>query len=289
METLKAIILGVVQGCTEFFPVSSSGHLVFIPFLFNWDYIPVYYTVTLHFATLLALLAVFYREAWRIIRAFFTGIFRRSERQGNYFKLSIFIIIATIPAVLVGYFLNDYIEGFFSKPLFVGIFMLFTALLLFGGEMLGKRMEKRNANSPYEKGKNNNPERKFNFLISLVTGMGQAIAIFPGISRSGATISFARSFGLKREECVKFSMLLSIPVIFGAFVFELTRSSGIIISQDLSVILNMALSFVFAFISGFLSIQFLLRIAKRRNLNFFAIYCIVIAIIIFILMAVRGL
>ena len=289
METLKAIILGIVQGCTEFFPVSSSGHLVFIPFLFNWDYIPVYYTVTLHFATLLALLAVFYREAWRIIRAFFRGIFLRSERKSSYFKLSIFIIIATIPAALVGYFLNDYIEDFFSRPFFVGVFLLFTALFLFGGEILGKRIEGKIAGSRDKTGKVYDPKRKFNYLISLVTGIGQAIAIFPGISRSGATISFARSFGIKREECVRFSMILSIPVISGAFIFEFTRSAGIIFTQDRTVILNMVLSFVFAFISGFLSIKFLIRIARRRNLNFFAIYCIVIAIIIFILTAIRQL
>ena len=289
METLKAIILGIVQGCTEFLPVSSSGHLVFIPFLFNWDYIPVYYAVTLHFATLLAILAVFYKEAWRIIRAFFKGIFLRHERNSTYFKLSIFIIIATIPAVLVGYFLNDYIEAFFSEPLYVGIFLLFTALFLFGGELLGKRIESRNKNSNDRMNKGNHPKRQLNYLISFVTGVGQAIAILPGISRSGTTISFARSFGLKRDECVIFSMLLSIPVIFGAFIFEFTRSSEIIFKQDLSVTLNIILSFVFAFISGFLSIKFLVRIARRRNLNFFAIYCIVIAIIIFILTAVRKL
>ena len=287
METLKAIILGIVQGCTEFFPVSSSGHLVFIPFLFNWDYIPVYYSVTLHFATLLALLSVFYKEAWRIIRSFFTGIIKKTERKSNYFKLSIFIIIATIPAVLVGFFMSDYIESFFNKPLFVGIFLVFTALFLFGGELIGKKMERRYANSPGQKEKNNYPAKKINYLTSLVTGIGQAIAILPGISRSGTTISFARAFGIKREDCVKFSMLLSIPVIFGAFIYELTRSSEIIFTQDLSVTLNMILSFVFAFISGFLSIKVLLRIARRRNLNFFAIYCIVIAIIIFILTAVR--
>jgi undecaprenyl-diphosphatase len=149
-------------------------------------------------------------------------------------------------------------------------------------------MEKINPVSPDKINKNDVEKKKFNYLISLVTGIGQAIAIFPGISRSGATISFARSFGIKREECVKFSMLLSIPVILGAFVFEFARSSEIIFSQELSVILNMILSFVFAFISGFFSIKFLVRIARRRNLNFFAIYCIVIAIIIFTLTALRG-
>jgi undecaprenyl-diphosphatase len=289
LETLKAIILGIVQGCTEFFPVSSSGHLIFIPFLFNWDYIPVYYSVTLHFATLLSLLSIFYQDCWRIVRALFYGIFKAGERKSSHFKLSIFIIVATIPAALAGVLLDDYIESFFNKPIFVGIFLLITALFLFLGEIIGKWLEK-NQKTGLNKGcysNSGNTRKKIGFLSSLVTGIGQAIAILPGISRSGTTISFARSFGIKREECVKFSMLLSIPVIFGAFVFELAKSYEIIIEQNMTVILNMLLGFIFAYASGFLSIKFLLRLTRKRNLNFFAIYCIVIAIIIFILSGIR--
>lgn len=299
MEILKAIILGIVQGIAEFFPISSSGHLVLIPFLFKWDYIPVYYSVALHFATLLSLVTVFYRDIGRIIKAFFTGLFSKNTRKSNpYFKLSLFIIIATIPAAVAGYFLQDQIEGFFSKPLYVGIFLLVTAALLFFGEYFGKKYEKStppdapdNEVDPVLKDGGINPGSKnlnlrfrgINYISAAVIGVGQAIAILPGLSRSGSTISFARIFGIKREECVRFSMLLSIPIIFGAFFLETYKSYNEVISQDFHIILNIAIGFVFAYLTGLFAIKFLLKFSKIRNLNYFALYCIVLAIIVFVL------
>ncbi len=128
--------------------------------------------------------------------------------------------------------------------------------------------------------KSSNP--KMNYLIAVIVGIGQAIAILPGLSRSGSTISFARFFGIKREECVKFSFLLSIPVIFGSFIFELYKSHEIIFSSSALNMADMAISFVFAYISGLLAIKFLTRLSRTRNLNIFAIYCIVMAVAIFI-------
>jgi undecaprenyl-diphosphatase len=327
LEVLKAIALGIIQGITEFFPVSSSGHLVLVPFLLRWDYIPVYYSVALHFATLLSLVTVFYRDIGQIIKAFFTGIFVKNVRKSNpYFKFSLFIIIATIPGVIAGYFLQDRIEGFFSKPLYVSLFLLVTAAFLFIGEYFGKKTEKRNEDSnlglndnikPVLEGASqktsainsrigdtvteindkelkandnnlwtnvfNSNIKRLNFISSAVIGIGQAIAILPGISRSGSTISFARLFGIKREECVRFSMLLSIPITFGAFVLESYKSYNEVLSQDIHVIINIAVGFVFAYITGLFAIKFLLKFTKLRNLNYFAIYCIVISVIVFVL------
>jgi undecaprenyl-diphosphatase len=327
LEVLKAIALGIIQGITEFFPVSSSGHLVLVPFLLKWDYIPVYYSVALHFATLLSLITVFYRDIGQIIKAFFAGLFVKNVRKLNpYFKFSLFIIIATIPGVIAGYFLQDRIEGFFSKPLYVSLFLLVTAAFLFIGEYFGKKTEKRNEVSnleindniiPVDEGasqknsalnsragdtvpeinnqklktidtnlwKNafNSRIRMLNFISAAVIGVGQAIAILPGVSRSGSTISFARLFGIKREECVRFSMLLSIPITFGAFVLESYKSYSEVLSQDIHVIINIAVGFVFAYITGLFAIKFLLKFTKLRNLNYFAIYCIVISVIVFVL------
>ncbi len=326
MEVFKAIVLGIIQGVTEFFPVSSSGHLVLVPFLFKWDYIPVYYSVMLHLATLLSLVTIFYKEIGQIIKAFFAGLFVKNVRKSNpYFKFSLFIIIATIPGVIAGYFLQDRIEGFFSKPLYVSLFLLVTAAFLFVGEYFGKKFEKRNetsnleingarnpvldeasqkSNPPNSRVKNpeleiNNQEsntkennsganvfnsriKRLNFISAAVIGVGQAIAILPGVSRSGSTISFARLFGIKREDCVRFSMLLSIPIIFGAFVLESYKSYNEVVSQDVHVIINIAVGFVFAYLTGLFAIKFLLKFTKLRNLNYFAIYCIALAIVVFI-------
>ena len=273
---LKSILIGITQGLAEFFPVSSTGHLVIIPYFFKWAYLPLYYAVILHFATLLSLLTVYYRDAGNIISSFFIGIFKRDKRNDRNFKLAVYIII--------GFFLNDIIESFFSKPLYAGIFLLITAIFLFTGEIRGKVISARlSLNS-----EDLSPQPKMNYLIAFIVGIGQAVAILPGLSRSGSTISFARFFGIRREECVKFSFLLSIPVIFGSFIYEIYKSHEIISSSSALNMADMAISFVFAYISGLFAIKFLTRLSRNKNLNIFAIYCIVMAVAIFIVIIARS-
>ncbi|MES0342212.1 MAG: undecaprenyl-diphosphate phosphatase [Candidatus Humimicrobiaceae bacterium] len=267
MNILQSIVLGLIQGITEFFPISSSGHLVIIPYFSGWDYPPLYFTVTVHFATLLAVLTVFYRDAWRIIRGFALGLFKRKWRKSIDFKMGLYIIIATIPAVLVGLFLNDLIESIFSKPLVVAVFLLVTAFILWGGEYRGRKVKQK---------------KSLTYLSSVASGIGQALAVFPGISRAGSTISFARFFGVRREEAVRFSFLLSIPIIFGSFVFELSRSTSTLLSGGENTVWILFAGLVSAYLSGFFAIKYLLYLTKKKNLNIFAVYCICLSIAIFV-------
>jgi undecaprenyl-diphosphatase len=283
LEIVKSIVLGLIQGLTEFFPVSSSGHLVIFPYFFKWETPSIMFAVTLHFATLVALVTVLYKEIWQIIKIFFTGIFIKKYRQDRNFKTAVYIIISSIPAALAGYLLNNYIESFFSKPIYVAFFLLITAIILIIFEYIGRKNEEKNA------AKNENT-KKINWLVALFVGIGQAVAILPGISRSGATISFARIFGVKREEAVRFSFLISIPVIFGSFVFEFAKSiknSGVSISHDFISIISIILGFIFAYLSGLIAIKFLTKFSAKRNLNIFAVYCVLLSIIFFIVYFIR--
>jgi len=267
LNILQSIVLGLIQGITEFFPISSSGHLVIIPYFSGWDYPPLYFTVTVHFATLLAVLTVLYRDAWRIIKGFTLGLFKRKWRKSKDFKMGLYIIIATVPAVFMGLFLDEFIESIFSKPLVVAVFLLVTAFLLWGGEYRGRKVKQK---------------KSLTYLSSIASGIGQAFAVFPGISRAGATISFARFFGIRREEAVRFSFLLSIPIILGSFVFELSRSTGTVLSGGKNTIWILFAGLVSAYLSGFFAIKYLLYLTKKKNLNIFAVYCICLSIAIFV-------
>jgi undecaprenyl-diphosphatase len=274
LSILQSIVLGIIQGITEFFPISSSGHLVIVPFFFGWDYPPLYFTVTVHFATLLAVLSVLYRDTWRIIRAVVMGIFKRKWRSTYEFKTGIYIILATIPAALVGYFLNDTIEGFFSRPLAVASFLLLTAFILWGSEFRGSMTEQKS---------------RFGWLSSLAAGAGQAMAIFPGVSRSGSTIAFARFLGVKRQEAVRFSFLLSIPIILVSFIYEVSRSKEIVFGGGSQVIWPLIAGLASAYVSGYFAVKYLLYLTKRKNLNVFAIYCICLSAAIFIFYIIKNL
>lgn len=331
MNILQSIVLGIIQGITEFFPISSSGHLVVFPYFFNWDYPPLYFTVTVHFATLAAVVTVFYKEIFRIIRAVILGIFLRKERSSGNFRLGILLIIASIPAAAAGFFLDDYVESLFSKPMAVAIFLLVTALFLWLGELRGKHIEssitgsrnvrdyrerhlfnqekenvKNNENEKYKDNERNKENEKsgpitdievkgsgrkkvrFNLPIAVMVGLGQAVAILPGVSRSGATISFARFFGVKRSEAVKFSFLLSIPVIFGSFIFELYRSSNIIFgSNNLHAVQNLISGFFSSYLAGLFAVKFIVYMTRKKNLNVFAIYCICLAAAVFIYFMIK--
>ncbi|MBC8389633.1 MAG: undecaprenyl-diphosphate phosphatase [Actinobacteria bacterium] len=310
MSILQSIVLGIIQGITEFFPISSSGHLVVFPYFFNWDYPPLYFTVAVHFATLAAVVTVFYKEIFRIIREVILGIFIRKQRTSGNFKIGIFLIIASIPAAAAGFFLDDYVESLFSKPMAVAIFLLVTTLFLWLGELKGKRIEAKLSNgsgniqdisiNKYSSGTSKEvmeseltsdievkgsgrKKVRFNLPIAVMVGLGQAVAILPGVSRSGATISFARFFGIRRSEAVKFSFLLSIPVIFGTFIFELYRSSGIIFgSSNLHAVQNLIAGFLSSYLAGLFAVKFIVYLTRKRNLNIFAVYCICLSAAIFI-------
>lgn len=312
MNIVQSIILGIIQGITEFFPVSSSGHLVILPYFSSWDYPPLYFTIMVHFATLAAVVTVFYREIYRIIKTVVLGIFIRAHRGSNNFKLGIFLIVASIPAAIAGLFLDDYIEGLFERPVYAAAFLVVTAIFLLLGEFRGKRIEAavlkraQYSKSPgkaldkYEEkeeglligeiniGKKTKGKINFNTVIAIITGIGQALAILPGISRSGATISFARFFGIRRGEAVKFSFLLSVPVIFGSFIFETCRSSDIIFGGGPGIVQNLIAGFISSYLAGLFAIKFIVNIVKKRNLNVFAIYCICLAIVVFIFYIVNG-
>jgi len=310
LSILQSIVLGIIQGITEFFPISSSGHLVVFPYFFNWDYPPLYFTVAVHFATLAAVVTVFYKEIFRIIREVILGIFIRKQRTSGNFKIGILLIIASIPAAAAGFFLDDYVESLFSKPMAVAIFLLVTTLFLWLGELKGKRIEAKLSNgsgniqdisiNKYSSGTSKEvmeseltsdievkgsgrKKVRFNLPIAVMVGLGQAVAILPGVSRSGATISFARFFGIRRSEAVKFSFLLSIPVIFGTFIFELYRSSGIIFgSSNLYAVQNLIAGFLSSYLAGLFAVKFIVYLTRKRNLNIFAVYCICLSAAIFI-------
>ncbi|MCE5330290.1 hypothetical protein LLG07_08185 [bacterium] len=283
LEIFKSVILGLIQGLTEFFPVSSSGHLVIFPYFFNWNEPSIFFAVTLHLATLIALLTVLYRDAWRIIRIFFAGIFIKKYRTDSNFKLALYIILAIIPAAAAGYLFNDLIESLFSKPIFAAFFLIITALILILFEFIGKKNEHRFMEKT-------GSLKKINWASALVVGIGQAVAILPGISRSGVTISSARIFGIKREEAVRFSFLISIPVILGSFVFEMAKglkNPGISANNDINAIIGVIIGFIAAYLSGLFAVKFLLRFSAKRNLNIFAIYCVLISAIFFIVYFIR--
>jgi len=194
------------------------------------------------------------------------------------------IVIAVIPAGIFGFLFNNIIEDIFSVPIYAAAFLIITALILVLFEFFGEKHEKDYINKT---GKNKN----INYLVAFVTGLGQAFAILPGISRSGTTISTSRIFGIKREEAVRFSFLISIPVIFGSFIFELRNTvkqyGAGNISFDNTAILSIIVGFIFAYLSGFFAVKFLMRYSVNKNLNFFAVYCILISVIFFIVYFIR--
>ena len=283
MEIIKSIVLGLIQGLTEFFPVSSSGHLVIFPYFFKWEAASIIFAVTLHFATLIALITVLYKDIWLIIKNFFAGIFIKKYRKDPNFKLAVYIIISSIPAAAAGYLFNDYVESLFSNPVYAACFLLITAVILVLFEYIGRKNAEKNA-------ARNEDLKKINWLIALFIGIGQAVAILPGISRSGTTISSARIFGIKREEAVRFSFLISIPVILGSFVFESAKAiknSSVLNSNDVISVISVTSGFIFAYLSGLVAIKFLIKFSAKHNLNIFAVYCILLAIIFFITYFIR--
>jgi undecaprenyl-diphosphatase len=253
---LRALILGIVQGITEFLPISSSAHLVLTPWLLRWENPGLAFDAMLHLGTLLAVVAYFWRDLWELLSSGVASVRERSLADDPSRRLAWLIVIGTLPAVVLGLTLEDFFEALFGAPLWVGVLLLGTGLLLASSERLSRRKMDLSELGGWD---------------AVFVGLGQALAIAPGISRSGATISAGLWRGLGREAAARFSFLLSVPVVFGAGLFslkELLESPWVIDSP-----LTLLVGFLSAAISGFLSIKFLLSYLRTRSLYPFAIYC----------------
>lgn len=259
IDPIHAIILGIIQGLTEFIPVSSSGHLVILPALFGWQPQGVAFDAVLHLGTLLAVLAYF-RDDWiRIARAWLNSALTRRARTADE-RLAWYIIIASVPAGVGGMLFEKQFEAVFGQPVVVGYFLILTAGLLIVAEALGRRER---------------PIAELTLFDVIIIGLLQAAAILPGVSRSGSTIAGGLLTGLDRPAAARFSFLLAAPIIFGAGISQLPRALR---EPDLGLV-SLALGFVVAAGVGYVCIAFLLRYLRRGTLYPFAAYCLLIGIV----------
>ncbi|MEX0362107.1 undecaprenyl-diphosphate phosphatase [Flagellimonas sp.] len=256
MELIDAIILGIIQGLTEFLPVSSSGHLELGKAILGAESLPeesLLFTVVLHFATALSTIVVFRKDVWEIIR----GLFQFKWNEETQFSLK--IIISMIPAALVGFFLEDFLEVFFDGAIIiVGIMLLITAILLYLAD-LAKTTDKG-----------------VSYRSAFVIGMAQAVAILPGISRSGATISAAVLLGVDKSKSARFSFLMVVPLILGKMAKDIL-SGEIDFAGDQAI--AMGAGFIAAFIAGLAACTWMLKLVRQSKLTYFAIYCLIIGLI----------
>ena len=255
MEIIQAIILGLVQGATEFIPVSSSGHLVLVPWLLGWDSPGLVFDTVVHWGTLVAVLAYFWRDWLALILAWGRGLLRWDWRD-PLARLAWLLILGSVPAAVIGFLLEDFFESLFGEPVWVSFFLLITAGLLALSERLGERSRDTS---------------DLRWHDALVIGLGQAAAIAPGISRSGATMAAGLFRGLRRPDAARFSFLLATPIIFGAGLFKLLDLFAM--PDPLAQVPALLAGFLTAAIVGYLCIWGLLRYLQRGTLYPFAIYC----------------
>jgi undecaprenyl-diphosphatase len=256
MEIIDAIILGIVQGLTEFLPVSSSGHLELGKAILGDNSIPeesLLFTVVLHFATAISTMVVFRKDIWDIIK----GVLKFQWNEDMQFLLK--IVISMFPAIIVGLFFEKQLEQLFiGNIMLVGLMLIITALLLYLAD----------------KAKNTN--KKVSFSNALVIGLSQAIAMLPGISRSGATISTSVLLGNDKTKAARFSFLMVVPLIFGKIAKDVLSGDLSYESTNFSLL---SVGFLAAFISGLFACTWMIKLVKSSKLSYFAIYCIVVGFI----------
>ncbi len=258
MSILEAIFLGILQGATEFLPISSSGHLVLLPALLGLNEPGLQVIAIAHLGTLLAVLVYFFTDVWGIATAVLRGLRDRDPFAETESRLGWFIVLGSVPVVIFALAFQDFLESIFSSPLAAASFLLVTAGLLLFGE--------------YKRSGLNNLE-KMSWLDGLIVGLFQALALFPGISRSGSTIAGGLLRGFNREVAARYSFLLGIPAILGAGLLEVAKllAEGDVASQALVL----SITFITAAITGYACIHFLLSWLKQRSLLPFALYCMV--------------
>ena len=249
---IQAIILGIIQGITEWLPISSSGHLVIAQHFFKLRP-PLIFDIILHVATLFVIFVVFKEEITNMARSVL-----KLDFKSYYGKLALFIIIGSVPTALIGYFFHDLLESLFYNLVAVGVALILTGTLLFFCERSKKK-------------------RELNYFDSLLVGIAQGIAIIPGISRSGATIGLGLLRGIKKETIATFSFLLAIPAIMGASIYEARDLAATNISS-----LVLFVGMVSAMITGYIFLKILLKIIMSKRFHLFSYYCWLLGLIVII-------
>ncbi len=258
MELIKAMVLGIVQGLTEFLPISSSGHLVIGSELMNFQEQGVVFDVFVHLGTLLAVVVVFRKELIEMIKAPFALLQGdKSESVRNFFFLDVYIIVATLPAVAVGLFLKDSVESLFGNIMIVYLMLIVTGIIMIISRYLPQK------------------DKPITWGRSLLVGCAQACAILPGLSRSGSTIFVGMALGIDREKIARFSFIMSIPAILGAAVLQL----GDLMTNPLEsgAFVYIGAGAVMAAVSGYFAIKLLLDIIRRNRLQWFGYYCFLVS------------
>lgn len=256
MDLIEAVVLGIIQGLTEFLPVSSSGHLELAKAILGDTSVPeesLAFTIVLHFATALSTLVIFRKEVFQI----FKGLFQFKWNEETQFSMK--IIVSMIPTAFVGLYFEEELASLFGgQVLLVGFMLFITALLLLLAD------------------KAKDTTKNVSFVNSIIIGVSQAIAILPGISRSGATISTSVLLGIDRTKAAKFSFLMVVPLIVGKVIKDV---SGGEINFQSSEIVPLTAGFFAAFLSGLLACKWMIALVKKSKLTYFAIYCAVIGLI----------
>lgn len=256
MDSFDAVILGIIQGFTEFLPVSSSGHLELGKAILGDNSVPedsLLFTVVLHFATALSTIVVFRKDIWEIIG----NLLKFSWNEETEFTVK--ILISMIPAVTIGLLFEVQLESFFGGNIaFVGTMLLITALLLWLAD------------------RSKITEKKVTYSNAFIIGIAQAIAMLPGISRSGATISTSVLLGNDKSKAARFSFLMVIPLIFGKIIRDLLGGELFIETTDIT---SLTLGFIAAFISGLIACTWMIKLVRQSKLTYFSIYCIIVGLI----------
>ncbi len=258
MDFFESVILGVIQGITEFVPVSSSGHLVFLRSVFKISDTGLFFDVILHGGSLLAIIIFFWPTWRRILKSIFV------KRKENSLKLFWNLIIASIPAFTAGFLLEDLVDKYFRTNFWVALFLILTGLIFLVVEKIAR------------------PQKKvagLSFAAALFIGFFQAVAVFPGISRAGLTICGGLIAGLKRKSATYFAFLLTLPVILGANFFEIFKATKTGFNESLLVL---GIGFLVSFIFSYLAIKYFLEFVKKYSLSVFAPYLVIVGLLLLV-------
>lgn len=264
MSIFQSIILGIVQGFSEFLPISSSAHLVLIPAILGWVFpedqiFP--FDILVQLGTLVAVIIYFWPDLVAMATAFIKGIFNKKPFENEKSRLAWFIILATIPAGMIGLLLDDVVEAAFKSPWLAAVFLFITALMMWLGEHFSRQDRELSSST---------------WIDVLLIGLSQALAIFPGISRSGATISMGMGRHLDRSSAGRFSFLMSIPIMLASSILGVKELLAV--EDMITFVPVMAIGFVTAGVIGYLSIRWLMRILKEYSLKVFSYYCLGFAV-----------